>query len=55
MNEDMPCPLCGELCPIERLDESVEILDCCGRKWVVRVDGVLASRFRNEVSNEATN
>ena len=55
MNEDIPCPICGEPCPVERLDASVEVLDCCGRKFVVRVDGVLASRFRNEVSNEATN
>lgn len=52
---EAPCPTCGEPCPVERLDQHVEIIDCCGRKWVVRVDGVLASRFRNEVSNEATN
>jgi len=52
MNEDIPCPICGEPCPVERLDASVEVLDCCGRKWVVRVDGVLASRFKNEVLNE---
>ena len=49
---EAPCPTCGELCPVERLDAHVEIIDCCNRKWVVRVDGVLASRFKNEVLNE---
>lgn len=50
MNEDLPCPICGEMCPIERLDVSVEIVECCERRWVARVDGKLAKRFEDETN-----
>lgn len=50
-SSEAPCPTCGELCPIERLDSHVEIIDCCNRKWVVRVDGKLAKRFENDHTN----
>ena len=45
---DLPCPICGELCPVERLDKHVEIIECCNRKFVVAVDGVLTERFKND-------
>jgi hypothetical protein len=50
MNEEVVCPCCKEPCPIERLDSHVEIIDCCNRKWVVRVDGKLAKRFEDETN-----
>ena len=45
------CPLCGEECPVERLDNHVEIIECCNRKWVVRVDGKVTERFRDDDTN----
>jgi hypothetical protein len=48
MDEELPCPTCEELCPVERLDAHVDILDCCDRKWVVRVDGKLTKRFEDD-------
>ena len=45
------CPLCGEECPVERLDNHVEIIECCNRKWVVRVDGKVTERFRDDHTN----
>lgn len=48
---EVPCPVCREECPIERLDKHVEIIDCCDRKWVVKVDGKWAARFAQGVSD----
>ena len=47
-SNEYPCPNCRESCPVERLDAHVEIIDCCNRKWVVKVDGKLAKRFEHE-------
>lgn len=44
-SSEAPCPTCGEPCPIERLDQHVETLDCCGRKWLVRIDGKPTKNF----------
>ena len=46
---DLPCPQCGELCPVEQLDQHVEIIECCNRKFVVAVDGVLTPKFKEQV------
>ena len=44
--DEVPCPMCGELCPVEKLDTHVEIIECCDRKQVVRVDGKLVERMQ---------